>query len=76
MKNRENMKNPPTLTDEEWQLILELLERERSELPPEIHHTDTTEVLAALRQRLEKVERLIGRIREAMRADSAARTAG
>lgn len=27
------------LTDEEWALIGELLDRERSELPNEIHHT-------------------------------------
>ena len=33
------MYEEPKLSEAEWALILELLERERSELPVEIHHT-------------------------------------
>jgi len=51
-----------TLTDEERDLLLELLERERHDLPAEIRHTDSPEYHDQLRLKLERVERLLLRI--------------
>lgn len=64
------METQPTLSQAEWALLIELLERERSELPTEIHHTDTTSVHAELKQRLEMVDRLLERLRGAAKAKS------
>jgi hypothetical protein len=50
------------LTDAEWALIIELLQRERSELPPEIHHTRTMDVREDLHRRLELVENLLAKL--------------
>ena len=41
------------LSNKEWDLIVELLERERAELPVEIHHTRTSSVREDLRERAE-----------------------
>ena len=38
------MYDEPRLSDEEWDLIVELLECERNELPVEIHHTRNASV--------------------------------
>ncbi len=53
----------PVLTDAEWSLVIELLERERSDLPAEIHHTRTSKLREELRRRLEMVEDLLQRLR-------------
>ncbi|MGE5569330.1 MAG: hypothetical protein ACM3S5_09875 [Rhodospirillales bacterium] len=55
-------KAQPELSDEEWALIVELVQRERSELPPEIHHTRTVAVREDLRRRLELVESLLKKL--------------
>jgi hypothetical protein len=52
----------PILSDEEWRLVVELLERERTHLPIEIHHTTTRSFKEQLRQRLELLERLLERL--------------
>ncbi|MGB9604514.1 MAG: hypothetical protein ACP5U2_07905 [Bryobacteraceae bacterium] len=52
----------PVFSREELDLIVELLERERAELPAEIHRTRTVEVRDQLRRRLEMVNRLIERL--------------
>lgn len=52
----------PMFTKAELELVVELLVRERSELPAEIHHTRTSEVRDQLRQRLGTVERLLQRL--------------
>ena len=52
----------PTLTDAEWALVVELLERERSHLPIEIHHTTTRSFKEQLRRRLKLVETLLTRL--------------
>ncbi len=52
----------PTLNREELDLIIELLERERAELPAEIHRTRTCEVRDALRRKLDMVNRLLARL--------------
>jgi hypothetical protein len=49
-------------TNEEIQLILDLLQTERRELPPEIHHTDTARVKEDLEKRLQLVNALIQKL--------------
>jgi hypothetical protein len=51
-----------SLTDAERALIIELLERERSELPGEIHHTQNSDYRDSLHRRLELVQSLLLRI--------------
>jgi hypothetical protein len=58
------MYDEPKLSDEEWELIVELLECERSELPVEIHHTRNSSVRAELQQRTDIVRRLLDRLRQ------------
>ena len=50
---------------DEMALLIELLERERRDLPAEIHHTSTSSVRDRLRQRLETVDRMLERLRRA-----------
>lgn len=52
----------PVFSQEEIDLLIELLERERAELPAEIHHTRTSEVRDSLRRRLELVNRMLERL--------------
>lgn len=56
----------PKLSEAEWALILEMLERERSELPVEIHHTRSSSVRAELHERLDMVRDLLVRLRPAV----------
>lgn len=58
-----SVKSPPVLTEHEWELLTELLERERNELPSEIHHTRTSAVRQQLKERLDMVDRLLRRLR-------------
>ena len=57
------MYDEPRLSEAEWALVLELLERERSELPVEIHHTRSSSVRTELQDRAEMVRGLLGRLR-------------
>lgn len=56
------MADQPELSRTEWTLVVELLERERSELHPEIRHTRTRALREALRRRLETVDSLLERV--------------
>jgi hypothetical protein len=58
------MYDEPRLSNEEWDLIVELLECERNELPVEIHHTRSSSVREDLQQRAEMVRRLLDRLRQ------------
>jgi hypothetical protein len=49
----------PTLTKEEWDLVIELIEREQKELHAEIHQTDARAYRAEISQRLDRVDRLL-----------------
>lgn len=49
----------PTLTKEEWDLVIELIEREQKELHAEIHQTDSRDYRAKISQRLDRVDRLL-----------------
>jgi hypothetical protein len=57
------MYEEPRLSDEEWDLIVELLECERNELPVEIHHTRNASVHEELQHRAEVVQKLLERLR-------------
>jgi hypothetical protein len=57
------MYEEPRLLDEEWELLVELLERERNELPVELHHTRNSSVREELQHRMEMVKELLGRLR-------------
>jgi hypothetical protein len=57
------MIDPPELSMEEWALLLQLLERERGDLPVEIRHTRTRSVRDELRRREEMVDDLLQRLR-------------
>ena len=54
----------PTLSDRDWDLILNLLETEREELPNEVHHTDNREMAEELASRRLLVDDLLGRLRQ------------
>jgi hypothetical protein len=53
----------PVLTEAEWGLVLELLERESHYLPVEIHHTNKRAYRTGLLSRLDIVTDMAGRIR-------------
>ena len=53
----------PVLDKDEWDLVVQLLERECRDLPLEIHHTATKEFRQFLRDRLKRTEALLDRIR-------------
>ena len=50
-------------SDQDWDLIVELLQREMNELPSEIHHTSTSEYREALRERRAQITRILDRLR-------------
>lgn len=54
----------PRLSDDEWNLVMELLECELNELPSEIHHTGNSDVRAELQRRAEMVRGLLDRLQE------------
>jgi len=55
-------KPQPVLTEEEWDLVIELLERKRSELPIQIHHARARDFRDQLRKRLDLVDQLLQRL--------------
>jgi len=48
-----------TLAKEEWDLVIELVEREQKELHAEIHQTDSRDYRGKISQRLDLVDRLL-----------------
>jgi hypothetical protein len=56
------MSDQPELSREEWTILVELLERERADLHPEIRHTRTSSLRDELHRRLELVEALLKRL--------------
>ncbi len=57
------MNEQPPLSEQEWNLIAELLQRELDELPVEIHHTRSSQMREELSHRREMVRGLLERIR-------------
>ncbi len=62
------MTDQPELSEAEWALVANLLERERGELSVEIRHTRTATVRDELRQRAEMVKDLLSRLSELVEA--------
>ena len=59
----------PELTDMEWGMVLDLLENERRNLPPEIRHTDALQYHEDLQERLKMIDELAARVRRAMKVE-------
>ena len=59
------MHEQPVLNDEEWALVLELLELEQRELPVEIRHATGMESRQEMHHRLDMVQSLLTRLRVA-----------
>ena len=57
------MNDQPKLSEAEWALVRELLERELHELPGELHHTRLTSYREELKRRAEMVKNLLERLR-------------
>ena len=60
------MNDQPILTDAQWNLIADLLQRELEELPVEIHHTRNAEYREELHRRMKMVQELIEELRVPM----------
>jgi hypothetical protein len=58
------MYQQPRLSDEEWDLIAELIECERNELPVEIYQARSEGMRKDLRHRADVVRRLHDRLRQ------------
>ncbi len=56
------MADQPKLSEAEWDLVVELLQREQGELPPEIRHTRTSTLREELRRREQMVQDLLHRL--------------
>jgi hypothetical protein len=56
------MYDQPELSEMQWQLIIELLEHERDELPVEIRHTRSTSVRTDLQHRAEIVRETLEQV--------------
>lgn len=54
----------PKLTQQEWRLVLELLEAECRELPRQIHHTVTGQYKQQLRTRFDVANGLLNRLKD------------
>ena len=63
MSNAAATARHPVLDKAEWALVMELLERERREIPVEMHHTATHEFRQRLRDRLKVIDALLERLR-------------
>ncbi len=50
-------------SERDWDLVVELLERENNELPSEIRHTSTSEYRDTLRARRVRIKRMLDEIR-------------
>jgi len=57
------MNDRPNLTEAEWMLVVELLQREQNELPTEIHHTRSSSLRDELRARRKMVDGLLQRLK-------------
>jgi hypothetical protein len=56
------MYDPPNLSEQEWTLLIDLLEREQDELPVEIHHCRVASFREHLHERLQMVQGLLERL--------------
>jgi Trp operon repressor len=56
------MYGSPNLSEQEWTLLIDLLEREQDELPVEIHHCRVASFREHLHERLQMVQGLLERL--------------
>ena len=56
------MNGESMLTDAQWAIVIELLQRERRELPSELHHSQARSVRDGLRHRLEEIDALLEKL--------------
>ncbi len=56
------MHDSPALTEKEWALVLELVQRELAELPSEIHHTDRSAYRKELHDRRLLLQNLLDKL--------------
>jgi hypothetical protein len=57
------MNDPLRLSEDEWNLVTQLLQQELDELPVEIHHTRSAQVREELSRRRDLVRGLLARLR-------------
>lgn len=57
------MENQSLFSITEQRLLLQLLERERAELPVEIHHCEVSDAKDYLRGRLHEIDKLIDKLK-------------
>ena len=57
------MTDSPRLTEEEWTLVIDLLQREHDELPVEIHHCRVASFREDLHRRMTMIQDLLNRLR-------------
>ncbi len=57
------MTDQPRLSEAEWSLVTELLQRELDDLPVEIHHTRSAQVRHELSERRDMIRGLLARMR-------------
>lgn len=60
-----------SMSQDEWNLLLELLESERRELPVLIRRTDTAEPRHALQAKRDMIDRVIEQVQEQLVCDPA-----
>ena len=56
------MIDEPRLSEAEWDLVVQLLDREKNELPHEIHHTRTRSLKHELQDRRKMVDEILDRL--------------
>jgi hypothetical protein len=56
------MYDPPTLSEQEWALVTELLQHENDELPVEIHHCRVAAFREDLHLRMKMVQGILERL--------------
>lgn len=58
------MEQRTSFSEQEIELLVDLLRREREELPAQIHHTDSHDLRERFRQRQQTVESLLERLQK------------
>ncbi len=59
------MNDSQQISAREWELIVQLLNEEKDQLPSEIHHTDNAQTKKDLEERKQMVEDLLARVNSA-----------
>lgn len=65
------MFNAPPFSEKEWQIILELLREEETELGPEIHHSEHGKFRDDLHVRKNSIKEMVQRLESALASPTA-----